>query len=347
MKGVVFEQVGANPKLVHDLEVPSPGPGQVLVKPIWMAINPVDAFMSKFGLLVVDWPLGLGCDSAGVVTDSGNEATEKYGLKAGDAVFGCTRLGVKGYAAAQEFHLFDAQVVFPKPDKITFQEAATLGVASLTAALGLFNGLHIPVPDPKNLPKAQDQWLIVLGGASSVGKVAIQLAQAAGYNVIASSSPGSAEIISSLGAVPFNYKDSPEQQVKEVLKVTSGNFSRLYDAVANDDLTVVTRLFEASTFPDKYFTTTNDWNPTIKDFSGAKTDMIALGAIGRPEAEELNAKLEQYIPCIIGLIESGKLTPSEYQAIGDGGFEDAIAAYHHQTSGAGGSRKVLVKLHDP
>lgn len=41
MKGIVFENVGAEPKLVHDLQVPSPGPGQVLVKPIWMAINPV------------------------------------------------------------------------------------------------------------------------------------------------------------------------------------------------------------------------------------------------------------------------------------------------------------------
>lgn len=303
--------------------------------------------MSTYGLLVVDWPLGLGCDSAGIVTDSGNEATEKYGLKAGDAVFGCTRLGVQGYAAAQEFHLFDARVALPKPKNITLQEAATLGVASMTAALGLFDGLHIPVPDPKNLPKARDQWLVVFGGASSVGKVVIQLAQASGYNVIASSSAGSAELIRSLGAVPFNYKDSPEQQLQEVLKITSGNFSRIYDAIAADDLTIVKSLFESSTSTDKYFTTTNDWNPTIKDFSAARTNVIALGAIGRPDAEDLNSKLEKYVPCIVGLIESGKLKPAEYQVIGDGGLEDAIAAYHHQTSGAGGSRKVLAKLHDP
>lgn len=41
MKGVVFEKVGAEPKIVDDLELPIPGPGQILVKPIWMAINPV------------------------------------------------------------------------------------------------------------------------------------------------------------------------------------------------------------------------------------------------------------------------------------------------------------------
>jgi hypothetical protein len=43
MKGVIFESQGADPKVVDDLEKPSPGPDQLLVKPIWSAINPVYA----------------------------------------------------------------------------------------------------------------------------------------------------------------------------------------------------------------------------------------------------------------------------------------------------------------
>jgi NADPH:quinone reductase-like Zn-dependent oxidoreductase len=41
MKGVIFEKQGAEPKVVDDLEKPSPGPEQLLVKSIWTAINPV------------------------------------------------------------------------------------------------------------------------------------------------------------------------------------------------------------------------------------------------------------------------------------------------------------------
>ena len=41
MKGVVFEEQGAEPKVVENLEKPSPGPDQILVKSLWTAINPV------------------------------------------------------------------------------------------------------------------------------------------------------------------------------------------------------------------------------------------------------------------------------------------------------------------
>lgn len=41
MKGVVFTNPGAEAKVVDDLQKPSPGPGQLLVKSVWMAINPV------------------------------------------------------------------------------------------------------------------------------------------------------------------------------------------------------------------------------------------------------------------------------------------------------------------
>jgi len=46
---------------------------------------------------------------------------------------------------------------------------------SQTACLGVLNGLHIDLPDPKALPGTKDEWVVVLGGASSVGKYAIQV----------------------------------------------------------------------------------------------------------------------------------------------------------------------------
>lgn len=303
--------------------------------------------MSQYGLLVVDWPLILGVDAAGIITDSGNEATEKYGLKAGDEVFGCTRLGCMGYSAGQEYYLMDARVTIPKPKNISLLEAATLGVGVETACLGLFAGLHIPFPDYKNLPAALDEWVVILGGASSVGKAAIQLAKASGYNVAASCSSKSFPVVQELGAVPFDYKVPVEEQLKNVLDITSSKASKVFDAVASDDPAICKQLFKAIESSDKFFATTNDWNPTIQDFEGGTTYKVQLGEIGRPEGKELNDKIEKYIPLIVALIEAGKLKPSEYEIIGQGGFEDAVKAYSHQVSGAGGSRKVLVKIQDP
>lgn len=44
-----------------------------------------------------------------------------------------------------------------------------------TAALGLFDGLKIKVPDPNALPEVKDEWVFILGGAGSVGQYAVQV----------------------------------------------------------------------------------------------------------------------------------------------------------------------------
>ena len=163
-------------------------------------------------------------DAAGVVVKVGDHANAKF--KVEDEVCGCTRLGSRGYSTAQEFFLMDAEVTIPKPKNITLQQAATIGVGAETACLGIFNGLQIALPtleevvegDPPALKHNKDEYIVVLGGASSVGKYAIQLAVACGYMVCASCSAASAEIVRDLipvGAI-FDYKKSLADQKKDV-----------------------------------------------------------------------------------------------------------------------------------
>jgi NADPH:quinone reductase-like Zn-dependent oxidoreductase len=52
------------------------------------------------GLLVEGWPIVLGCDASGIVTEVGEGVTK---FKVGDGVFGCTRLGFPGYMTFQEY----------------------------------------------------------------------------------------------------------------------------------------------------------------------------------------------------------------------------------------------------
>ena len=299
------------------------------------------------------FPVGLGVDAAGVVVKVGSNAGHKF--KVGDEVCGCTRLGSRGYNTAQEFFLMDADVTMPKPKNISIQQAATVGVGAETACLGIFNGLGVEVPtSAASLPADRDEWLVVLGGASSVGKFAIQIAVACGFKVVASCSARSADVVRDLDAAVFDYKKSTEEQVKDVMAATGGKFTRVFDAVASNDalakalfkeLSLKEKEKEGKGTGQKYFATTNDW-ADIGDFEGGKTYQIALGVVGRPDGTELNARLAKFIPFIVGLIEQDKMAPAAYDVVGQGGLEDAIEAYKYQQKGAGGSNKVLVKIQD-
>lgn len=74
--------------------------------------------------------------------------------------------------------------------------------------------------------------------------------------------------------------------------------------------------------------------------------MTELGEIGKAEHKQTNDVLNKDIPMIVKLVESGLVCTPEYEIVGDGGFDDAVKAYHHQAKGAGGSKKVVVKIQD-
>ena len=319
------------------------------------------------------FPVGLGVDASGIIVKLGpTTATSTSKFAVGDLVCGCTRLGSRGYNTAQEFFLMDTHVTIPKPSNISLAQAATVGVGALTACLGLFCGLGITMPssseDDKEEGKDKDEeWIIILGGASSVGKFAIQLAVASGFKVAASCSARTADLVRDLDATVFDYKKPLDEQVKDVMAATHGKFARVFDAVASPDGPVLAKALFKELDKDKdkddkesegqqkenkkrFFATTNDWDK-IGDFDatsegGAKTYQIALGEVGRPEATQLNDQLASFVPLIVRLLEQDKIAPAAYDVVGAGGFEDAIEAYNYQRKGAGGANKVVVKIQD-
>ncbi|OCK83204.1 GroES-like protein [Lepidopterella palustris CBS 459.81] len=348
MKGVAISQVGSPAVVVDDLEIPEPDENQVLVKSIYTAINPVDSYMAMSGILVVDWPFILGCDAAGIVVKAGSAASTPLGpLKPGDEVCGCTRLGTKGHSTCQEFFLMDAALTIPKPKNISLPQAATIGVGAYTACLGVFNGLRLPLPSPSDLPTPRDEWALVIGGASSVGKYAVQLLVALGFKVITTCSARSNEVVRAIGAsANIDYKKSQEDQISEILSVTGGRLGRIFDSTAaNHDFAKA--VFKQTPGSSKLFATTCDWIPMPEtDFEGGIPYQIKLGSIGQPDAAELNQNINSFISLIVGLVEAGKIVPSDYDIVGSGGFQGVAEAWKYQQEGKGGSKKVLVKLQD-
>ncbi|PCH00148.1 Polyketide synthase, enoylreductase [Penicillium occitanis (nom. inval.)] len=346
MKGIIADSVGAPFYITEDLEVPEPSVNQILVKSIYTAINPVDHMMVDSGVLIENWPFVPGCDAAGVVVKVGEQAASKF--KVGDEVCGCTRLGIKGYSTCQEFFLMDMDLAFVKPRNLSLAQAATIGVGVETAALGIFPGCNIPLPDVDNLPGPKNEWAVVLGGASNVGRFAVQLFKLLGYKVIASCSTKSFEAVKESGAdAAFDYKRPITEQVAETLKgldENKGNLHYVLDA-ATEGLEYARLLFKELPDVPKYFATTNDWSG-ITDFEGGKTHCIQLGIIGRDYGKHTTEAVARYIPTLTKLFEMGKLVASPYVEVGNGGFDAVLEALAYQKSSSAGSKKVVVKVQD-
>ena len=191
----------AAPFEVKPAPVGTPGEKQILVKNHAIAINPVDGKLQYNALYPMTYPTILGQDVAGEVVAVGPDVIR---FKKGDRVAGFA----VGHSTKQEeekafqaYTILQTNMVCKIPDTIPFENAVVLGLGLSTAADALFNpellNLELPTEPPQ---KPTGKTLLVWGGASSVGSNAIQLAVAAGYEVITTASPKNFEYVRKLGA---------------------------------------------------------------------------------------------------------------------------------------------------
>ena len=224
-----FQIVGSfgleNLKLV-ELPDPQPGPGQVLVRMRAAALNYRDLVVIKGGYgprqTLPRIPIS---DGAGEVAAVGAGVSR---VKVGDRVVGCfapswiegpvtqekvdSALGCYVDGVLAEYTLFNAESVLPVPAHLSFEEAATLPCAALTAWHALFVVDHV-----------QPGWTVLVQGTGGVSLFALQFARTAGARVIVTSSSDQklarARELGASGGI--NYKTTPDWE-KEVRRQTDG-----------------------------------------------------------------------------------------------------------------------------
>ncbi|HEV7341336.1 MAG TPA: NADPH:quinone oxidoreductase family protein [Sphingopyxis sp.] len=156
---------------VSDIPVPQPGPGEVRVRVRAAAVNFPDLLMTRGAYqLKPDLPFVSGLEFAGEV-DALGEGVGDWQL--GDAVVGGNRFG-----AMAELCVAPAAALRPKPERLTWEEAAAYPVAYLTAYVALVRCVRIEA----------GEWLLVHGAAGGVGLAAVDLGKALGARVIAAAS---------------------------------------------------------------------------------------------------------------------------------------------------------------
>lgn len=197
---------------IREAPYPKPGPEQIVIRNRAAAINPIDWMLPMFGAFQhIKWPFVLGSDSAGEVVEIGSNISR---FKPGDRVLGQAigydeKVNSSTQSSFQLFTVLDEHMTTSIPAYIAYEDASVLPLGIGTAACALFQQEHMALQLPKVDTKPIGEVVVVWGGSSSVGSNAIQLAAAAGYEVLAVSSQRNFDYCKALGASRcFDYKSS-------------------------------------------------------------------------------------------------------------------------------------------
>ena len=198
MKAIRVLEFGG-PLVFDDVPAPAIARDEVLVKIKSTAVNHIDLVKASGTLrqiLPIDLPWIPGHEFSGIVEQVGSDVAAYV---PGDAVFGTSELG-----AYAEFLAVKPETIVRKPSNLTFEEAASVPVASETAWEGLFTHGHLE----------KGQTILIHGGAGAVGAYAVQLASHTGATVIATASGDDEAYVKSIGAGRvINYREAQFEKV--------------------------------------------------------------------------------------------------------------------------------------
>lgn len=168
----IIVQAPKQARVVTDRPVPKLRPGYLLVKVSAVALNPTDwkhiDFLAPPGALI-------GCDYAGVIEETGIGYSKRWNK--GDRLCGFCHGGDETQlenGAFAEHVVVKADVQVRIPEKMSDEEAATLGVGYVTVGQGLFQKLKLPLPTE---PAKSPGTILIYGGSTATGTLGIQLAK--------------------------------------------------------------------------------------------------------------------------------------------------------------------------
>lgn len=214
MKAVVYNKKSLNKLVFCDVEKPIPNENEVLVKIVAVSVNAADYRSMKMGL--IPKKKIFGADIAGIVEAVGENISQ---FRLGDEVIG--ELANYGFGGFAEYAVAPEKLLVLKPANISFQDAAALPMASLTALQAL--------RDKGRIVKGHN--VLIIGSGGGVGTFAVQLAKHFDAKVTAVCSTKNIEQARSLGAdtvVDYTKEDiTKTDKLFDTIIAINGNYSLL------------------------------------------------------------------------------------------------------------------------
>lgn len=175
MKAIVYRNGEA--KVDYERSVPQLRDDCILVRPMAVALNPTDWKGVKEKRAQDNCIIG--CDYAGVVVEVGSAVKKDW--KVGDRAFGCGHGGNPtnpddGVFAEAAAVTGDLQMRIP--DSMSFEEAATVGLGTITVGQGLYQkALKLQLPTETGTSTQDGAFVLIYGGATATGALAVQFAK--------------------------------------------------------------------------------------------------------------------------------------------------------------------------
>ncbi|CAJ2510832.1 Uu.00g064570.m01.CDS01 [Anthostomella pinea] len=343
MKALVT--VGDKTAKVQEIDVPKPGEGEILVKVHYVAQNPTD----WKGVMSAPAGRTVGCDFAGTVEDN-NGSHWRNGQRVAGWVHGQSSEPPRG--AFAEYLVVEASLVYPIPDKTSFQDAAVVPLAFATAVQAMVGRLKTPEPSK---PAKTAFPFLVNGGTSSVGKYAVQLGKLSGAFVIATGSKANHELLKSLGAdATVDYKDA--DWPSQVRKLSHDGLEHAFDCIAEKG-TIEAMARAMSPTKGGHVVTLlpvgGDVRDKIENKKVRLESTIAYTVFGRPldypfdncgngPTPEDKALWEKYLAMLPDLLSSGRLKPNRVRELG--GIETISDGFREQQEGKVHAEKLVYKI---
>ena len=291
MKAIIYDNAGPPGALkLADIEKPTAGDDDVLIKVRAASVNPFDSALLRhpflrriLSVLSKRKSTRPGRDVAGQVETVGRNVTQ---FKPGDAVFGLCGGAFAEYACASK------SALVMKPDNASFEQAASVPLAGLTALQGL-----------RDKGKIQPgQKVLINGAAGGVGTFAVQIAKSFGAEVTGVCSTRNVEMVRSIGA------DHVIDYTREDFTKSGQHYDLIFDLVANHSFSARRRVLN----PKGIYI-----GAGIVGLGGSMVRLLAhqitelvLSRFVSQKFLTLMAKLRKEDLVIMGeLIETGKITP--------------------------------------
>jgi NADPH:quinone reductase-like Zn-dependent oxidoreductase len=229
MQAIIYRRYGPPDVLEYEeLDRPIPAPGEVLIQVCAASVNPYDwhflrgtpSFIRLFtGLRRPKSPY-LGADVAGVTVAVGPGVTR---FKPGDAVFGVCKGAFAEFACGKETELA------PKPERLSFEQAASAPIAGITALQGL-----------RDCGRVQPgQRVLIVGAAGGVGTFAVQIGKWLGAHLTGVCSTRNVAFVQSIGA------DRAIDYTLQDFTRSDDQYDVIFDLVGNHPLKAIRRVLRS------------------------------------------------------------------------------------------------------